>query len=506
MTMRLPMRAVARGVLVPAILVLLSGHAFADPFTDITRQAGVGDKGRGKGVAWADVDGDGYLDLLVSNKGGPNGFYHNNGNGTFRDATEEAGLEDSGFCMGSVFGDVNNDGKPDLYLAKGGRYEIESNRLMINASTPGNPRFIDVTESAGVGIKMFTYGAAMFDYDRDGKLDIYCSNYGVGQHNVLFRNVSTGSRPEDIRFVDVTDAAGVGSKAWAWSSSAFDYNGDGWDDIYVANGRYPAGEKNILFRNMGDGTFRDVTAEAGVGDGNWALGTGVADINNDGWPDMYVSNYVGRNTFYLNLGNGTFQDISKDSGTDNDGWGKGPAFCDTDHDGFVDLYEGDCKFSNQLYHNKGDLTFTDIADRYPSMKLETVRSKGAAFADMDNDGDLDLYVINWEVANGLFRNDQNDKNWIKVKCEGTTFDDPAYRLRTSRDAVGTGIRLYRDGNLVGYRQVMTSNGFCSNPPLEVHFGAAAGYRYDIEVIFPSGIKVVRRNLATGAAYHIREDD
>jgi hypothetical protein len=209
--------------------------------------------------------------------------------------------------MGSVFGDVNNDGKPDLYLAKGGRYEIKSNRLMINVSTPGNPRFLDITESAGVGIKTFTYGALMFDYDRDGRLDIYCSNYGVGQHNVLFRNVSTGSRPGDIKFVDVTDAAGVGSKAWAWSSSAFDYNGDGWDDIYVSNGRYPAGEKNILFRNMGDGTFQDVTAEAGVGDGN----TGVADINNDGWPDLYVSNYVGRNTFYLNLRDGTFQDISR---------------------------------------------------------------------------------------------------------------------------------------------------------------------------------------------------
>jgi hypothetical protein len=500
------MRALARGVLVPAILVFLAGNTIADPFTDVTQQAGVGDKGRGKGVAWADVDGDGYLDLLVSNKGGPNRFYLNKGDGTFRDVTEEAALEDSGYCMGSVFGDVNNDGKPDLYLAKGGRYEIKSNRLMINVSTPGNPRFLDITESAGVGIKTFTYGALMFDYDRDGRLDIYCSNYGVGQHNVLFRNVSTGSRPGDIKFVDVTDAAGVGSKAWAWSSSAFDYNGDGWDDIYVSNGRYPAGEKNILFRNMGDGTFQDVTAEAGVGDGNWALGTGVADINNDGWPDLYVSNYVGRNTFYLNLRDGTFQDISRDSGTDSDGWGKGPAFCDTDHDGLVDLYEGDCKFSNQLYRNNGDLTFTDIADRYPSMKLETVRSKGAAFADIDNDGDLDLYVINWEVANGFFRNDQNDKNWIKVKCEGTTFDDPAYRLRTTRDAVGAGIRLYRNGKLVGYREVMTANGFCSNPPLEVHFGAAANYRYDIEVTFPSGVKVVRKNLATGATYHVREDD
>jgi hypothetical protein len=506
MTMRLPRPGSAGTLLGSFLLLAAAASVLADPFSDVTARAGVGDKGRGKGVAWADVDGDGRLDLFVSNKGGPSRFYLNNGDGAFRDATEEAGLEDSGYCMGSVFGDVDNDGRPDLYLAKGGRYEIESNRLMLNASAPGHPRFIDITASAGVGIKTFTYGATMFDYDRDGRLDIYCSDYGVGQRNILFRNVSTGRGPEGVRFADVTDAAGVGSRAWAWSSDAFDFDGDGWDDLYVSNGRYPAGEKNILFRNMGDGTFRDVTDDAGVGDENWALGTGVGDINNDGLLDLYVSNYVGRNTMYLNLGGGRFRDISRSSNTDNDGWGKGPAFGDTDHDGFADLYEGDCKFSNQFYRNNGDLTFTDIVNRYPFMKLETIRSKGSAFADYDNDGDLDLYVINWEVANSLFRNEQNDRNWVKVRCEGTTYDDPAYRYRSTRDAVGAKVRLLRDGKLVGFREVMTANGFCSEPPLEVHFGADANLRYDIEVTFPSGIKVVRRNVAAGAAYLVREDE
>lgn len=504
--MRLPHRGWCIPLVCSMVVLLLSSFAIADPFTDVTEQAGVGDKGRGKGVAWADVDGDGYLDLFVSNKGGPSRFYLNNGDGTFRDATEETGLEETGYAMGSVFGDVNNDGKPDLYVAKGGRYEIESNRLYFNVSTPGHPKFVDITETSGAGIKTFTYGATMFDYDKDGRLDIYCSNYGVGQHNVLFRNVSTGSRPEDVKFVDVTDRAGVGSKAWAWSSAAFDFDGDGWDDLYVSNGRYPAGEKNILFRNRGDGTFEDVTGKAGVGDENWTLGTGVADINNDGWLDLYVSNYVGRNTMYLNNGDGTFKDISKESRTDNDGWGKGPAFGDTDHDGFVDLYEGDCKFSNQFYHNNGNCTFTDIVDKYPFMKLETIRSKGSAFADVDNDGDLDLYVVNWEVANRLYRNDQNDRNWIKVKAIGATYDSPAKVLRSTRDAIGAKVRLLKDGKLVAFREVMAANGFCSQPPLEVHFGADAHSTYDIEVTFPSGVKVLRKGVPAGAFHQIREDD
>ena len=484
--------------------ICLAGSALADPFTDITVPAGIALNGRNKGVAIADVDGDGFLDMFVSNKGGPSHLYHNNGNGTFRDVTEEAGLDETGYAMGSTFGDVNNDARPELYVAKGGRYEIESNRLYFNVSTPGHPKFVDVTETSGTGIKIFTYGATMFDYDKDGRLDIYCSDYGVGQRNVLFRNVTVGNRPEDVKFLDVTDAAGVGSNTWAWSSVAFDYDGDGWDDIYVSNGQYPGIGKNVLYRNLGNGKFKDVTDEAGVPNDAWTLGTGVGDINNSGFLSMYVSNYVGGNKLYLNLGNGKFQDITKSSGTAHNGWGKGTGFADTDHDGFQDIYEGDCKFSNQLYHNNGNLTFTDIVEKYPSMKLETIRTKGVAFFDLDNDGDMDLGVMNWEVGPRVYRNDQNDRNWIKVKAQGTTYADPGRPLRTSRDATGAKVRLYRDGKLVGFRQVLASNGFCSCPPLEVHFGADARYRYDIEVDFPSGIKVVRKNVTAGAAYTITE--
>lgn len=484
---------------------LFSVSASADPFTDITKDTMTGDKGRGKGIAWADVDGDGLLDMYVSNKGGENRLYLNKGGGTFTDVTVEAGVADAGFCMGSVFGDVNNDGKPDLYLAKGGRYEIEANRLLLNASTQGNPKFVDISEEAGIGCREFTYGAAMGDYNRDGKLDIYCANYGVGAKNVLYRNDSRGNV---VKFTDVSDAAGVGDRSWSWSASFVDVNDDGWPDIYVSNGRYPAGEGNRLFINNGDGTFKDGTAEAGVGDRNWALGAAFGDIDTDGDNDFYVSNYVGINTLYVNDGTGYFKDISKGSGVASEGWGKGPTFGDIDHDGDIDLYEGDCKFSNQLYRNNGDLTFTDIVDRYPFMKLETVRSKGAAFADFDNDGDLDLYVINWEMANHLYRNEQNDGSWIKIECIGTTFDDPTPGLKTSRDAYGSKVYLYASGSrkLVGYREVISANGFCSQPPKEVHFGVDPSGSYDVEILFSSGKRVVKTGLTSGQKYFIAESD
>ncbi|HEY5997087.1 MAG TPA: VCBS repeat-containing protein [Candidatus Deferrimicrobiaceae bacterium] len=489
----------------PALVVAgFAGIALAEPFVDITADSGMALNGRNKGIAIADVDGDGLPDLFISNKGGPSHLYRNLGNGKFEDVTEAAGLAETGYAMGSAFGDVNNDGKPDLYVAKGGRYEIESNRLYFNASTPGHVKFVDITATSGTGIKAFTYGATLLDYDKDGRLDIYCSNYGVGQHNVLFRNVSTGSRPEDVKFVDVTEQAGVGTGTWSWSTVAFDYDGDGWPDLYVSTGRYPGVGRNLLYRNNRNGTFTDVAEKAGVVNGAWTLGTGVGDINNSGFLSMYISNYVGGNKLMLNNGDGTFKDITAESGTSHNGWGKGTSFADTDHSGYLSFYEGDCKFSNQLYHNNGDLTFTDIVDKFPSMKLETIRTKGVAFFDADGDGDQDLAVMNWEVGPRIYRNDQNDGNFIKVTALGTTWADETRALRSTRDAVGATVKLFDGaGKLLGSRQVITSNGFCGCPPLEVHFGAPASGNYTVEVTFPSGI-VVKKSVKPGAAYTISE--
>lgn len=469
-------------------LVCSAGLAVAGEFADISVTAGVADDGLGKGVAFADINNDGLADLYVSNKGGANKLYLNQGNGVFSDitATAGAGIDHPGFTMGSVFGDYDNDGCADLYLATGGQNEIEANRLF-KGNCDGT--FIDVTEKAGVGLKAFTYSASFVDYNNDGLLDIYCANYGVGAKNILYRNNGDGT------FIDVTDAAGVGDLSWSWMGVWSDVNGDNWPDLYVVNGRYPAGEPNKLYINNGNGTFTEQAKVRGVDDPNWGLGAAFGDIDNDGDFDLYVSNYVGGNNLYLNDGKGVFTKATEQIKGAHDGWGKGPAFGDIDNDGDLDLYEGDCKLANQMYLNDGKGNFTNVADKMPYLKCEGSRTKGTAFADIDNDGDLDLYVIKWGAPNKLFENQQNDGNWLKVKPTGSV---------SNRNAYGAKVKVYSGGKLIALREVRSATGFCAQEPAVAHFGLKAGKTYDLEVIFPSGIIVKKAGVKPGQSLEIVE--
>ncbi len=483
-------RAIWGSMMVMAAILLAGNLALALEFTDISVQAGVADDGLGKGVAFADINNDGLVDIYISNKGGANKLYLNNGNGVYSDVTSQAGagIDHPGFTMGSVFGDYDNDGCADLYLATGGQYEIEANRLF-KGNCDGT--FVDVTAKAGVGIKAFTYSASFVDFDNDGKLDIYCANYGVGAKNVLFRNNGDGT------FSDVTDRAGVGDPSWSWMGVWADVNGDNYADLYVVNGRYPVGEPNRLYLNNRNGTFTEASKASGVDDPNWGLGAAFADIDNDGDLDLFVSNYVGANKLFLNDGSGKFADVSAQIKTDHEGWGKGPTFGDIDHDGDLDLYEGDCKLANQLYLNDGKGSFVNVADSQPQLKCETVRTKGTAFADIDNDGDLDLYVVNWGAPNKLYENKQNDRNWLKVKLTGTV---------SNRDAFGAKVKVFAAGQskLLAMRELRSSNGFCAQEPAVLHFGLDAGKAYDLRVVFPRGIEVKVAGVKAGQTLAVVE--
>ena len=469
-----------RTLIVLAALLLCAAPSLAQEFADVSKATGVADDGLGKGVAFADVDNDGFVDIYISNKGGSNKLFLNNGNGSFTDMTASAGagIDAPGFTMGSVFGDYDNDGNVDLYLATGGRYEIEENRLF---KGNGDGTFTDVTAQSGVGLKTFTYAASFVDYDNDGDLDIYCANYGVGAKNVLFKNNGDGT------FIDVTDLAGVGDKSWSWMGVWSDIDNDGDVDLYVVNGRYPAGEPNRLYVNMGDGTFNENSKEAGVTDGNWGLGASFADIDNDGDQDLFVSNYVGGNNLYLNNGSGIFIKESQRLVGGRDGWGKGPTFGDIDNDGDLDLYEGDCKLSNQLYLNDGHGNFKNVADTQPQLQCATARTKGTAFADVDNDGDLDLYAVNWGAENKLFLNDQNDSNWIRLSGLG----------------FGTRVALYDGNQLIASREVRSATGFCAQEPSVVHFGVKAGKSYTVKITAPGG-KSSSMNVQTGKTINVAQ--
>ncbi len=471
------------------LVLTLSSLAFAGAsFTDFGTMKNVNDDGNGKGIAFADINNDGFADMYVSNKSGANKLLLNNGDGTFKDITKTAGagIADAGFCMGSVFGDIDNDGLVDLYVPKGGRDEISSNRLFKNL---GDGKFLDITDKASVGGKDFSYSATMADYDNDGFLDIYVANYGPGAKNILYKNNG------DSTFTDVTDSASVGDKSWSWGAVFADVNNDGNVDLYVINGRDLGGQPNKLYVNNGDGTFTEKAKLAGVADASWGLGASFADIDNDGDLDLFVSNYVGTNKMYLNDGTGNFSDISKSAKLDSDSWGKGPAFGDINHDGYVDLYEGDCKVANKLYINNGDNTFKDIASDIPGLSCDKVRTKATAFADIDNDGDLDLYVVNWAAPNKLFINEQNDKKFIQVKLTGVT---------SNADAIGSKVRVLKDGKLIAYRELQTASGFCSQNSKVLHFGLDDAVSYDIEATFPSGKIAKVTNVSTGQIIEIKE--
>jgi len=485
------------------LAMCMSGSALALSFTDVTRESGADDKGRGKGVAFADIESDGDNDLYVSNKGGANRLYRNDstpGNIVFTDITATAGdnLGDVGFSMGSAFADVDNDGRPDLFIAKGGQREIEANRLLLNVSTPGRIKFVDISVEAGVATKDFTYQGAFADYDNDGRLDLFMANYGVGVKNRLMHNDSTPGR---VRFTEVSAQAGVGAPGWSWAATWADVDGDGDQDLYVVRGRYPAGEPNLMYRNNNDGTFTEVGRETGLNDPNWGLGAAWADVDNDGDFDLYLSNYVGGNKLFRNEGGWKFTDVTKTAKLDFVGWGKGPTFADADHDGDLDLYEGDCKIGNQLYTNDGRGTFANVIEKFPFMKNEGVRTKGTAFTDLDGDGDMDLYVVQWNVPNRVYRNDQNDKGFIKVRLAGTI---------SNRMAIGSLARVYDAGfaedqkHFRGVRELRTATGFCAQEAQELHFGVPVGGTFDVVVNFPSGMKVIQRGVKAGQVLTIEE--
>ena len=516
-------------------------------FVDVAREAGLNVpnvwggvdhkryiiEAKGSGLAFFDYDNDGWLDIYLTNgtrldekwapgKSPTSQLFRNNRDGTFTNVTEKSGLARTGWQTGVCVGDYDNDGWDDLFCCFWGHNILFHNN--------GDGTFSDVTGKAGLYNEQVRWGAGctFLDYDRDGSLDLFVCNYVkfdleqaaassraascqwkgipvmcgprglIGDTNLLYHNNGDGS------FTDVSEKAGILKPGARFSITAvsYDFDNDGWPDIYVAVDSEPS----MLFHNNHDGTFTDIGVTAGcayseAGHEQAGMGVAVGDYDCDGWLDIFKTNFTDDTcNLYHNNGDGTFSDVTFPSGIAVNSrfvaWGCG--FLDYDNDGWADLmqinghvypeiagHEVGQTYKNPriVYRNMGNGQFKDVSAVMGPGISEHFSSRGAAFGDYDNDGDVDVLVLNMNDLPSLLRNDGGNKqNWIKIKLIGT---------KCNRTAIGARVRVVV-GDHVQMDEVHSGSSVMSQGDLRLHFGIGKAEMVDvIEVKWPTTGKLER---------------
>ena len=450
-------------------------------FKEVAPELGVDDPGVGWAGAFADYDNDGDLDLYVSNGGsfggGDNVLYRNDRDRGFADATVESGAADGGNGTGLAFADFDGDGFQDLFIAKGGFSDFgEANRLFHN---DGDGTFSDISAPAGLDIQQSSYGVAVGDYDRDGYLDLFVSQL-IGQANALYHNEGDGTFANESGAKNIVSSTNFGD-----SSSAFaDYDGDGNLDLYAGI----FGGADIFYAGAEDSAFK----VSPVGNRGDAMGLTLGDYDNDGDLDVYVVNRDWRSVLYRNNGELQLQDVAAASGTDNLEPGSGCAFGDYDNDGDLDLFVVNAQRADRVYMNQGDGTFVDMA---PALGMaDSAQALSVMLGDNDNDGDLDVYVVNEGSANRLYQNGGSPHTWMQVNLRG---------VQSNIDGIGARLHMF-SGSQVQMREVNGAAGF-SHSSRTAHFGIGSSARADSLVVrWPNGQVDRHLDIAAGNALQLTE--
>jgi len=533
-----------------------SGRPFNAHFVDVAVAAGLhapviyGDpeikkyivESTGCGCAFIDYDNDGWMDLFVlcgtrlggAPVGTTNRLYKNNRDGTFTDVTEKAGLRLLGWACGVCVGDYNNDGFDDIFCTNFGQNVLYRNN--------GDGTFTDMTKPAGLSSDQQRFGAgcAFVDYNRDGHLDLFVSNYvgfsfenaGVpgenancrwkgipvecgprglltGRHS-LYRNNGDGT------FTDVTQQAGIARAAATYGMTvvAADFDEDGWQDIYVACDSTPS----LLFMNNRDGTFREegVLRGAALSDDGMeqaGMGIGIGDYDLDGHLDLFKTHFADdANILYRNDGKGNFEDATGSSHLGVETryvcWGAG--IVDLDNDGLPDLFmvtghvypqvertlpQYPNKTPRVVFRNLGKGVFEELIEEPGPGVAAAHCSRGCAFGDFDNDGDIDILIINLNEPPSLLRNDLTGKsNWIKVKLDG---------VKSNRSAIGARVIVHYGGKTQA-QAVLSQSSFFSCSDSRLHFGLGSSTLADIDVYWPSGLHEAFKQIPANRLITIKE--
>lgn len=553
-------RGIAQGVsthtVKPVARPAPSGRPFYAHFVDVAAAAGLRApvvyggveskkyilEATGCGCAFVDYDNDGWIDIFLLSgtrlTGDPpeatNRLYKNNRDGTFTDVTEKSGLKAVAWASGVCIGDYNNDGFEDIFVTNFGQNHLYRNN--------GDGTFTDVTKEAGLWNDQPRWGAgcSFLDYNRDGHLDLFVSNYvrfsfehapvpgenvncnwkGVpvecgprglptGRHS-LYRNNGNGT------FTDVSEQAGIARATGCYGMTvvAADLDEDGWTDIFVACDSTPS----LLFMNNHDGTFREEGVLRGVAlsdDGmeQAGMGVGVGDYDLDGHLDLFKTHFAeDANGLYHNDGKGNFDDLTRSSRVAVDTryvcWGAG--IVDLDNDGYPDLFiaSGNVypeierklqqypnKNPRSVFRNLGNRTFEELQKEAGPGITDAHCSRGCAFGDFDNDGDVDILIVNLNEPPSLLRNDMKAKqNWIKVKLEG---------VKSNRSAIGARVLVHYGGKTQA-QAVLSQSSFYSCSDFRLHFGLGSFKTVDLEIYWPNGLHEHLRNVAANQLVTVRE--